>query len=296
MQFRKFGCIMTWVREEYKFSLLERFLTNLLKSGSVPRHVAFIMDGNRRFARQQNMEKIKGHSEGFERLADTLQWCRYLGITTVTVYAFRFLNFYKMLKNIRLLISEEEKLKQHGVRVKIIGNMSYLPDDIQQLIAQAEQITELNSGSTLNVAFSYTAREEITQAVRRAVNKVQTSQIQSQDIDEKLIDGLLYTTPGDKVDLLVRTSGECRLSDFLLWQTSSSITYFTQVLWPEFDFWHLLAAVFYYQRNMFIMNSLLSSTSSNKQLCSSTRSRSSSREALQDAETRFTDAMEQICS
>eukprot|EP00088_Acartia_fossae_P045507 TRINITY_DN49022_c0_g1_i1.p1 TRINITY_DN49022_c0_g1~~TRINITY_DN49022_c0_g1_i1.p1 ORF type:complete len:300 (-),score=6.64 TRINITY_DN49022_c0_g1_i1:95-970(-) len=285
---------MTWIREEYKFSLLERLFANILRSGRIPEHVAFIMDGNRRFARQHNIEKIKGHSQGFERLADTLQWCRYLGITTVTVYAFSIENFKRdqaevqglfelFREKIRLLIGEADKLRQHKVRVRIIGNLSYLPQDIQDLIREAEEITRDNEGSTLNVGFSYTSREEITHAVRSAVSKVQSGEIKTEDIDSHQLEKLLYSAPSRPVDLLVRTSGECRLSDFMLWQASSAITYFSEVLWPEFNFWQLLMAVFYYQRNMYLMDRLTSSTKP----CSTSAS-------LLDAEKRFLEVVEEM--
>jgi len=231
--------------------------------------------------------------EGFERLTDTLQWCRYLGITEVTVYAFSIENFKRdkeeveelfnlFREKIKVLISEEQKLAENGVRVRILGNLSYLPQDIQELIQEAHKVTENNEGSTLNIAFSYTAREEITQAVRRAAEKVQANEIREDDIDEKMIESLLYTS--SKVDLLVRTSGECRLSDFMLWQASSSVTYFTKVLWPDFDYWHLLLAVFFYQRDCLTAASIKGLTNNNAKTAT-----------LDDtAEQRFVDAIDRI--
>jgi len=285
---------MTWVREEeYNFTYLEKFVTHVLRCGEVPRHVALIMDGNRRYAKQNNLRKIKWHAEGFERLADTLQWCRYLGITEVTVYAFSIENFKRdkaeveelfdlFREKIKKLISEEDKLREHGVKVRIIGNLSYLPVDIQELIQETHKVTENNVGSTLNIAFSYTAREEITQAVRRAAQRVQAKEIREQDIDEQMIESLLYTP--SKVDLLVRTSGECRLSDFMLWQASSSVTYFTKVLWPDFKFWDLLMAVFFYQRDMVLSRNIKSLHTSNKNI-------NSDEFAVMSAEKRFADTV-----
>eukprot|EP00088_Acartia_fossae_P031396 TRINITY_DN322_c0_g1_i3.p1 TRINITY_DN322_c0_g1~~TRINITY_DN322_c0_g1_i3.p1 ORF type:complete len:267 (-),score=16.78 TRINITY_DN322_c0_g1_i3:198-998(-) len=257
----------TWVKQEYKFSIIERFFASVLKCGKIPEHLAIIMDGNRRYAKQKQIEKIKGHSEGFSSLTDTLQWCRYLGIHTVTVYAFSIENFKRdkeevenllhlFREKIRLLISEEEKLRHHGIRVKIIGNLKMLPEDVQDLCNRAMDISEENSKFTLNVAFSYTSREEITHAVRESVKLVQKGEITPEQIDEQLLDDLMYTSGSPKVDLLLRTSGECRLSDFMLWQASESITYFTKVLWPEFRFYHLLLAVFFYQRNFYLLDRL----------------------------------------
>jgi len=258
---------MTWVREEYKFSMLERFFSSVLSVGKVPEHLAIIMDGNRRYARENQVDKIQGHSQGFESLANTLQWCRYLGIHTVTVYAFSIENFKRdkeevenllqlFREKIRMLIEEEDKLREHGIRVKIIGDLKLLPEDVQELIATAINITKNNPKFTLNVAFSYTSREEITSAMKESVRMVERGEISEQDIDVQLLDSLMYTSGSPKVDLLLRTSGECRLSDFMLWQASSAITYFTKVLWPDFRFYHLLLAVFYYQRNMYLLQNL----------------------------------------
>jgi ditrans,polycis-polyprenyl diphosphate synthase len=196
------------------------------------------MDGNRRYAERLGVDKIQGHSQGFDKLAQTLQWCHDLGITEVTVYAFSIENFKRGEKEVeallnlakekfKVLISEEEKLKKHGVRVKIIGNISYLPEDMQDIIKKAEETTEKNSEATLNVTFSYTSREEITHAVIESCKMVEQGDIKPTEIDQELLESLMYTNHSSNPDLLIRTSGETRLSDFLLWQASSSITYFT---------------------------------------------------------------------
>jgi len=255
------------VRDQYQYSWLERLGINVIKVGSIPRHVAVIMDGNRRFAKQSGVATIQGHSKGFDKLAETLQWCRELGVKEVTVYAFSIENFKRdemeveALLNLakekfKVLISEEEKLKKHGVRVKIIGNISYLPQDMQDILRKAEEITEHNSEATLNVAFSYTSREEITHAVSEACKMVNQGELKPADIDQDLLERLMYTSHSSKPDLLIRTSGETRLSDFLLWQASSSITYFTPVLWPDFSIWQLLVGVFFYQRHHYSFSKL----------------------------------------
>jgi len=251
---------MTWIREEFSYSWLHRLCINVLKCGDLPKHVAFIMDGNRRYARQKNVQKIKGHSQGFDKLADTLQWCRTFGIKEVTVYAFSIENFNRPEEEVealldlakekfRQLIKEEDKLREHGVRVKVIGNVSYLPSDMQELIAEATHVTEDNSECTLNVAFSYTSREEIVQAVRQAATRVSLGHLMPNQVSEEVLERLLYTSHGSLPDLLIRTSGETRLSDFLLWQSSYSVTYFTEVLWPDFNLWYLMAGIFHYQRH-----------------------------------------------
>merc|ERR1711890_68660 len=159
------------------------------------------------YARQNNVDKIKGHSQGLD------------------------------------------KLGEHGVRVKVIGNVSYLPEDMQELIAKATKVTEDNTECTLNVAFSYTSREEIVHAVRQAATRVQAGHLMPNQVSEEVLERLLYTSHSSLPDLLIRTSGETRLSDFLLWQSSYSVTYFTQVLWPDFNLWYLMAGIFHYQRN-----------------------------------------------
>jgi len=249
-----------WVRDQYQYSWLQRLGINVIKVGSIPRHIAVIMDGNRRFAKQSGVATIEGHSKGFDKLAETLQWCRELGVKEVTVYAFSIENFKRSEKEVEsllklakekflVLISEEEKLKKHGVRVKIIGNINYLPADMQEIIKEAERITENNAESTLNVAFSYTSREEITHAVKESCKRVELGELKPDKLNQDIFESLMYTNHSSKPDLLIRTSGETRLSDFLLWQASKSITYFTPVLWPEFSIWHLLAGIFFYQRH-----------------------------------------------
>ena len=221
-----------WVRDQYQYSWLQRLGINVIRVGSIPRHVAVIMDGNRRFAKQSGVATIEGHTKGFDKLAETLQWCRELGVKEVTVYAFSIENFKRGEKEVdgllnlakekfKVLISEEEKLKKHGVRVKIIGNTSYLPEDMQKIVKKAEEITEKNTEATLNVAFSYTSREEITHAVLESSRIVQQGDLKPEEIDEDLLESLMYTKHSSKPDLLIRTSGETRLSDFLLWQASS---------------------------------------------------------------------------
>eukprot|EP00095_Tigriopus_kingsejongensis_P012098 snap_masked-scaffold747_size103044-processed-gene-0.3 protein:Tk12098 transcript:snap_masked-scaffold747_size103044-processed-gene-0.3-mRNA-1 annotation:"dehydrodolichyl diphosphate synthase isoform x2" len=260
---------MSWVPEKkVNYSFWESLALRLLRFGVVPKHVAFIMDGNRRFAKVNQLEQIQGHVHGFDKLAETLQWCHDIGIKEVTVYAFSIENFKRPQREVdgildlardkfRRLLSEQEKLKEHGIRVRVIGNIKLLPDDLKELIDQAEKATEANSERILNVAFSYTSREEIAQAVRKCAQGVEDGHILSEDITEDLIERCLYTNISGTVDLLIRTSGEVRLSDFLLWQSSYSVIYFEPVLWPDFSFKNLLAGVFYFQRHQRQLHSML---------------------------------------
>ncbi|KAK2579271.1 hypothetical protein KPH14_008230 [Odynerus spinipes] len=249
---------MSWIRES-TLNCLQYLVVKILRSGRIPRHVAFIMDGNRRYANKQHVEKETGHVRGFDKLAETLQWCLDLGILEVTVYAFSIENFKRTKEEVHTLmelarqkfqrlLDEREKLMEHGVCVRVIGNLELIPDNVRKLIAEAMLITKNNNKAFLNVAFAYTSRDEMTYAIKDILRGVNDSNILPEDIDEDLISKCLYTYESPNPDLLIRTSGEVRLSDFLMWQVSNSCIYFADVLWPEFSAWDLFSAVFYYQR------------------------------------------------
>lgn len=259
---------MTW---------LQKLGVRIIASGRVPKHVAFIMDGNRRYAKKHNVQTYEGHSKGFDRLAETLPWCSELGIKEVTVYAFSIENFKRPQEEVdalmdlarqkfQRLLDERDKLKEHGVHIRIIGNLELLPEDLRKLMAQAILITKDNNRSILNIAYAYTAREEILQTVKQAVGGVTDGVLSPSNVTKELLSKTLYTNKSPTPDLLIRTSGEVRYSDFLLWQVSCSCVYFTNVLWPDFTLWHLLGAVFYYQRsyqNMQIVRELENQCSEN---------------------------------
>lgn len=252
---------MSWIKEQpYEYNWWESLCVKLLRCGSIPKHVAFIMDGNRRYAERLGVDKIQGHSQGFDKLAQTLQWCHDLGITEVTVYAFSIENFKRpqsevdeLLKlaqeKFERLIEEKDRLAEHGVRVNVIGNLSLLPTDMQLLVEKATSLTRKNQRCVLNVAFSYTSREEVCSAVKKVSKAVEEGILKPNDINESVLERCLYTGFSPRPELLVRTSGEVRLSDFLLWQSCYSVTYFSDVLWPEFSLKNLLMAIFYFQRH-----------------------------------------------
>lgn len=250
---------MSWIGDK-ELSLIERLCANVLKAGPMPKHVAFIMDGNRRYAKKCHVERQEGHSQGFEKLAETLRWCLNLGICEVTVYAFSIENFKRSEEEVAglmelarqkfaRLLEEKDKLQKHGVRIRVIGDLTLLPVDIQKLIAQAVLETRTYSTCFLNVCFAYTSRHEIANAVKEAAWGVQEGLLEPSDVSESLLDRCLYTASSPDPDLLIRTSGEVRLSDFLLWQTSHSCLVFQSVLWPEYTFWNLCEAVLKYQYN-----------------------------------------------
>ncbi|XP_015116798.1 dehydrodolichyl diphosphate synthase complex subunit DHDDS [Diachasma alloeum] len=250
---------MSWIRKS-TLSFLQLFAVKIIKCGRIPQHVAFIMDGNRRYARKNQVAGIQGHTEGFNKLAETLQWCLDLGIKEVTVYAFSIENFKRSQEEVDALIDlarekfqrlldESDKLMENGVRISIIGNVSLIPGDLRQLMAKAMLITKDNDKAFLNIAFAYTSRDEITETVKTIAEGVRDNAISTADIDEELFSKCLYTSRSPDPDLIIRTSGEIRFSDYLLWQISHSYVHFTNVLWPESSIWDLLIAVFHYQRS-----------------------------------------------
>lgn len=250
---------MSWIKEG-ELNFIERIAANILKAGPMPKHVAFIMDGNRRFARKKNMDRQEGHMQGFNKLAETLRWCKHLDIQEVTVYAFSIENFKRTedevdglmelarQKFLRLL-DEMDNLKKHEVCIRVLGDLNMLPLDLQQLIAKAVVATKNHKKCFLNVCFAYTSRYEITNAVREMAWGVEKGLIKASDVSELLLSECLYSYNSPNPDLLIRTSGEVRLSDFLLWQTSHSCIVFQSVLWPEYTFWNLCEAIIQYQLN-----------------------------------------------
>ncbi|GLD53041.1 dehydrodolichyl diphosphate synthase complex subunit DHDDS isoform X1, partial [Lates japonicus] len=250
---------MSWIREG-ELNLLEKISANVLKAGPMPKHVAFIMDGNRRFARRNNMERQEGHMQGFNKLAETLRWCKHLNIQEVTVYAFSIENFKRTKDEVdglmelakqkfERLLEERDNLEKHGVCIRVLGDLNMLPLDLQKMIAKAVVTTRAHNKCFLNVCFAYTSRYEITNAVREMAWGVEQSLIKASDVSEALLSECLYSNNSPNPDLLIRTSGEVRLSDFLLWQTSHSCLVFQSVLWPEYSFWNLCEAILQYQLN-----------------------------------------------
>lgn len=239
---------------------LQTTCARILSCGPIPKHVAFIMDGNRRFARKSSIERQEGHMEGFKKLAETLQWCLDLGITEVTVYAFSIENFKRSKEEVdglmhlarekfERLLEEKDEIMKHGVCIRVLGDLTLLPKDLQAVIADAMYLSRNNTRAILNVCMAYTARHEITNAFKELSWGVNKGLIKPSDISEEVMEKCFYTRHSPDPDLLVRTSGEVRLSDFLLWQSSYSVLAFVDVLWPEYSIWHFFSGILYYQRN-----------------------------------------------
>lgn len=249
---------MTWVVEQRR-TWAEWVALRVLRVGPVPTHLAIIMDGNRRYARREQRETLAGHTQGFHKLTEVLSWCRDLGVTHVTAYAFSIENFKRSKSEVNglmelaaekfsKLLEEQDKLAEHGVCINVLGDISLLPSHIQQMAARAILATRHNNHFFINLAMAYTAREEIASAVHELAQGVAEGSLQASDVTEEALEACLYGKGNREPDLLVRTSGEHRLSDFLLWQSAYSCLFFTHVLWPDFSIWHLFGAVFFYQR------------------------------------------------
>lgn len=221
----------------------------------LPAHVAVIMDGNRRWAKQKLLGGFQGHRAGVETVRVLLRLCRELGIPYLTIYAFSTENWQRSEEEVAFLMSlfeeviqrELEELLSNGVRLRFIGDVAGLPPTLQRMMATAESQTAQNSTVTLNVAANYGGRAELTSVARHLAHRVARGDLAPEAIDESTIAACLYTAGQPDPDLLIRTSGEARLSNFLLWQLAYTEVYFTDVLWPEFRQPQFLDALINYQ-------------------------------------------------
>lgn len=224
----------------------------------LPKHVAVIMDGNGRWAKRQGLPRIMGHRRGVDALKDLLRCCRDWGVQALTAYAFSTENWGRPLEEVdflmtlfeRVLRQELREMMQEDVRITFVGNLPALPPSLQAEIERSMAETEHNKGIQFTVATNYGGRQEILQACRAIATQVQQGQLQPDEIDEAVFERHLYTAGVCDPDLLIRTSGEMRISNFLLWQLAYSELYVTDTLWPDFDrteFHRALAA--YQQRH-----------------------------------------------
>lgn len=214
-----------------------------LERDRLPRHVAVIMDGNGRWAKSRGMPRILGHRRGVDALKDILRCCNDWGIQALTAYAFSTENWGRPLEEVdflmtlfeRVLRQELREMMEENVRLRFAGNLQMLPATLQQEIERSVEETRSNQGIQFTVATNYGGRQEILQACRAIAHQIQQGLIQPDEIDESLFEQHLYTSGICDPDLLIRTSGEMRLSNFLLWQMAYSEIYVTDTLWPDFD-------------------------------------------------------------
>ena len=210
---------------------------------NIPQHIAIIMDGNGRWARQRGKERSEGHIAGMNSLRETVRNAAEAGVKYLTVYAFSTENWGRPQAEVDALMElickgvemESEELAKVGIRVKTIGDRSRFSDKVKASLEKIEQMTQAGENMTFVLALNYSSRSEMTTAVQNIAKRVAAGEIKAEEIDEKMISESLYTSFMPDPDLIIRTSGEFRLSNFLMWQASYSEFYFTPTLWPDFD-------------------------------------------------------------
>ena len=244
--------------ENILYRLYEWYISRDLKPEKMPKHVAIIMDGNRRYSRLQgNMDVVKGHEIGVDTLEKVLDWSIELGIEIITVYAFSTENFNRpqheveglmnlFVKNFKRLV-DHKKIHKNEVRVKVVGRTELIPESVREAIKEAEDATAQYDKRLFNIAIGYDGRLEIIDSFKKIIADVQAGKITIDDVDEELVSKNLYTGGLDDPNLIIRTSGEERLSGFLLWQSSYSELYFCETLWPELRKVDFIRAIRSYQ-------------------------------------------------
>ena len=214
------------------------------KPTALPSHIGIIMDGNRRWAKKRFLPSVKGHSKGAEVLKSISLYCNKLGLKYLTVYAFSTENWKRSNEEVTYLMRLFKKylndviaeiFKLENIRIKFIGNTSVLSSEIKDLISQIEEKSSQNTGMTLTIAFNYGGKEEIKSAVKSLVKDVISGCVAFEDISEDELSKRMYAPTHPDVDLIIRTAGEQRISNFMLWESAYCEFYFTKVLWPDFN-------------------------------------------------------------
>jgi undecaprenyl diphosphate synthase len=233
----------------------QRLTPNMPDQNNIPKHIAFIMDGNGRWAQKRHLPRVEGHRVGAKRIIEVVKEALDLGVGVVTFFAFSSENWSRPRKEIEVLMKfldnyldrQITRLHEKNIRFMVIGRNDPVPKYLLDKIQQAEIRTKDNTGMTMVLALNYGARQEITDAVKKIVNSILKGKLTIEDLDENEISRNLYTCGLPDPDLLVRTSGELRLSNFLLWQLSYSELYFPDVYWPDFGKEELRKAIKVYQ-------------------------------------------------
>ncbi len=222
----------------------------------LPRHIAIIMDGNGRWAKKQGLARMFGHKQGVETVHNITVAATELGVEYLTLYTFSTENWNRPKEEVDALMTllvdtiakETPTLMENNVQLQTIGNLSRMPDDVRTKFLQCIEQTSGNTGLTMVLALSYSARWEITRAMQAAVRLAQEGQLRAEEVNEPMVSSLMTTADIPDPDLLIRTSGEYRISNFLLWQLAYSELYFTDCLWPEFTPEELYKAIIDYQK------------------------------------------------
>lgn len=239
----------------------ERMLWNQIRNGPIPEHIGIILDGNRRWARRRGLSPWEGHEEGAKKVEDFLDWCGDIQkIRTITLYAFSTENFkrtqkevieiFRLLKQYLNSLLKDERIRKNEIRIKVLGRTQVLPEELQELIRRVEESTAHYERHYFNFAVAYGGRSEIVDAVTSLARAVKDEKMDLDEINEQVIERYLYTAhlPKCNPDLIIRTSGEVRLSNFLTWQAAYSELCFVDVFWPDFRKLDLLRAIRMYQK------------------------------------------------
>lgn len=221
----------------------------------MPHHVAVIMDGNGRWAKARGLPRIMGHRAGVEALKNVLRNCNDWGISALTVYAFSTENWSRPEDEVNFLMDlfgtvlqrELDSLKNEQVKISFLGDLKALPESLQKLIENASSLTKNNTGIHFNVCTNYGGRRELVQAAQKLARRSMLGDLDPSDIDENIFASELFTAGEQDPDLLIRTSGECRISNFLLWQLAYAEIHITNVLWPDFNAVDLTKAILDFQ-------------------------------------------------
>jgi len=237
--------------------LSSRSLTphELLRRGNVPRHVAIIMDGNGRWAKARGVPRLMGHRAGREAVRESVRGCVELGVEVLTLYTFSTENWERPAREVKALMNilrqalknERRELRERNVRLQVIGRVDDLPGEVRDTIQETQDYLSQSSGLLLNLALSYSGRTEMVDGVRRLMRDQANNGLRPDDVDEALVSSYLYTAGLPDPDLLIRTSGEMRISNFMLWQLAYTELWITSTLWPDFKRRHLYQAVAEYQ-------------------------------------------------
>ena len=240
-------------------SIIPKFIVFKMKEidlTRLPQHIAIIMDGNGRWAERHAMGRIMGHRKGADSVRETVRTCRRIGIRYLTLYAFSMENWLRPKAEVRALLrllkeylkNEVQEMMDQDIHLVAIGNLDSLGESVHMTLKETMDRTAHNQGMVLNLALSYGGRDEIVEAARRMVSDGLAGNITPEEVTKDLFAGYLYTTGLPDPDLLIRTGGECRISNFLLWQMAYTEFYFTEILWPDFREQHLLRAIADYQQ------------------------------------------------
>jgi len=239
------------------YQTYERRLFKEVMEGKIPDHVAIIMDGNRRFAVEIGLAAQEGHAKGKDKLEEVMEWCQEMGIRILTVYAFSTENLNRDEAEVHFLmdlfaesflkLSEDQRVHKNHIKVTVLGQKELLPERVIKAIKVAEERTKDYDRYFYNIALAYGSRQEMITAIRRIATKVKDGEMKVDDIDEKMFSSYLYTADFPDPDLVLRTSGEERVSNFLLWQLAYSELYFTDVFWPGFRKVDFMRAIRSYQ-------------------------------------------------